>query len=152
MRDSSMSDEKYFIGVATIPHPENGLPARLKVVYFPKRLGAKASDPDDPRILVELWQSGTSTGPTRSPRQVLEFRHHIHHVEVVNGVCRETFEEEPPGWFERQCALAYCEWFVPLVRRMAAGEAVPLAEIQAAYRAHNDGKELPAGTLGTPFY
>lgn len=40
------------------------------------------------------------------------------------------------------------EWFVPMVERMAAGEDVTLDEIEAAYREHNGGKEMPKGTWG----
>jgi hypothetical protein len=37
-----------------------------------------------------------------------------------------------------------CDWFVPIVKRMAAGETVPHRDIEAAYLAHN-GRPLPHG-------
>lgn len=46
------------------------------------------------------------------------------------------------GWFERLCQEVCGPWFFPMVQRMAAGEAVPLREIQDAYAAHH-GYEMP---------
>jgi len=51
---------------------------------------------------------------------------------------------EEKDWFENRCKEANCEWFVPMVKRMAAGENVPLEEIQAAYLKHN-GQPMPCG-------
>jgi hypothetical protein len=50
------------------------------------------------------------------------------------------------AWFEHHCDLLDCPWFPPFVRRMAAGEVVPLREIQDGYRAHSDGQDMPTGT------
>ena len=58
----------------------------------------------------------------------------------LQGVARRRF-------LERNGA----SWFVPMVERMAAGEKVSLEEIEAAYREHNDGKEMPKGTWGELF-
>lgn len=67
-------------------------------------------------------------------------------------VGREYIESiESLGWFEKMCIKAKCDWFVPMVKRMAAGENVPLEEIHFAYRDHNDGKEMPCGAWGTLF-
>ena len=38
-----------------------------------------------------------------------------------------------------------------MIERMAQGEEVPLEQIQAAYREHNDGKEMLKAKWGTPF-
>ncbi len=59
---------------------------------------------------------------------------------------RYVFELEPPGWFERRCALLKCSWFHALAQRMEAGQLVIFEEIQHAYRAHNDGRKIPVGT------
>jgi hypothetical protein len=56
-------------------------------------------------------------------------------------------EPELSGWFVRLCHEAGCGWFVPMVYRLAADEDVPLAEIEAAYRANNGGREMPSGTF-----
>ncbi len=66
-----------------------------------------------------------------------------HRQTVVDG--RVIFQPEPPGWFERRCALLRCSWFYDLARRMAAGEDVAIEEVKQAYRAHNDGRILPTG-------
>ena len=89
---------------------------------------------------------------TKPPGRILEHRPHIFHDAMVDGELKTmSIEQEPPGWFERKCAEAGCSWFVPFVRRMAAGEDVPLEEIQAAYREHNEGREMPSGTWGSLF-
>jgi hypothetical protein len=109
------------------------------------------------------WESGTfldiqisqgrhATVVTLPPSKMLEFRLSIYGVEFVDGQRMiDVCGKEPAGWFERMCAEANCEWFVPLAKRMAAGEAVPLKEIQSAYRHHNGGKEMPCGDWGVLF-
>jgi hypothetical protein len=80
-----------------------------------------------------------------SPAEMLEHRPYVLVGHVMDGIWRTNrAEREPPGWFERKCREANCEWFVPFVKRMADGEAVPLKEIEAAYLAHN-GKPMPCG-------
>ena len=146
-----MKNPKYLIGLGTSTKPENGLPARLTVVYFPKALDGEIEDPDEPSVLVETWQDGESTGPTLPPQQMLAYRPYVSRRGISDRSPGTTFEQEPAGWFERRCAEANCLWFLPLVERMARGERVPLLEIQAAYRMHNHGKEMPSGHLGVPF-
>ena len=83
---------------------------------------------------------------------MLECRPYIYHNVVLNGVLKTLkIEEEPPGWFLRRCAEAKCEWFVPFVERMAAGDEVPIEEIKAAYRIHNEGQDMPCGSWSTLF-
>jgi hypothetical protein len=79
------------------------------------------------------------------PAKMLERRPFIQVGSVINGRWQTSkSEQESPGWFGRKCHEANCEWFVPMVKRMAGGEHVPLEEIQAAYLAHN-GKPMPCG-------
>jgi hypothetical protein len=59
---------------------------------------------------------------------------------------RFVFELEPPGWFERRCAVLKCSWFHPFVQRMAGGERVSFEQIKEAYRLHNNGRLIPTGT------
>lgn len=59
-----------------------------------------------------------------------------------------NIEEDPQPWFERCCNKSGCSWIVPLIRRKAADQSVSIAEIEAAYREHNGGKEMPKGTWG----
>lgn len=139
---------RYLVGQGTTPYPENGLPSRLTVVFLPKASWVQASEPDDPHVLVEMWQDGTSTGPTLTPKAMLDYRPYVPHK--VGD--KTTFEQDSPGWFERKCVEANCSWFVPLAKRMAAGEKVPIEEIQTAYKSHNDGQEMPCGALGKSFF
>ena len=144
-----MSEPRYLVGLGTTPYPDNGLPARLTVVFFEKLSWANQIQPDSPYILVEIWRNGVSVGPTSTPEEILEHRPHIL---SKTSTGKTHYEQEPPGWFERKCAEANCSWFVPLVKRMAAGEKVPLSEIQAEYRNHNAEKELPCGLMGEVFF
>ena len=85
-------------------------------------------------------------GATYSPETILTYRPYVTTRVVVDGVLRILKSEQaPPGWFERTCRECNCEWFFPLVKRMASGEQVQLQEVQDAYLAHN-GKPLPSGT------
>jgi hypothetical protein len=54
-------------------------------------------------------------------------------------------------FLERMCVDAGCAWFVPMFRRLASGEDVPLEEIQIAYMAHNNGRRMRDGTLWSLF-
>lgn len=74
-------------------------------------------------------------GPCGSPETVLNFFPQDSHL-------GDFTSDEPGRWFSLKCAEAGCIWFVPLVVRMATGEAVALDEIKAVYRANNNGKEL----------
>jgi len=56
------------------------------------------------------------------------------------------YEHEPSAsWFERQCDSLDCSWFLAYVHRLAAGETVAARELQAAYRLHTQGEEIPTG-------
>ncbi len=85
-------------------------------------------------------------GSVLTPKQMLDYCYGHTVWKQVDGQRRFAgYVKEPPGWFERKCREANCEWFVPPVKRMAAaGEHVALEEIQAAYLAHN-GKPMPCG-------
>jgi hypothetical protein len=74
---------------------------------------------------------------------MLEYRPYIYPV-IDGRIVSGKLELAPPGWFERKCREADCEWFIQMAKRMAEGEHVPLEEIQAAYLAHN-GKSMPCG-------
>jgi hypothetical protein len=58
---------------------------------------------------------------------------------------------EPPGWFERECSAGGFGWFVPIAKRIAAGEKVSLEEITTTYAAHNRGRAMPHGTVSQLF-
>jgi len=60
----------------------------------------------------------------------------------------QIVENRPePGWFERLCREVGCAWFVPIAQRLAAGENVPLEEIQCTYSLHHHGAHMPQGDL-----
>lgn len=117
----------------------------LRVVYVIRDVVWTVFNEDTPLILVEWGYRGNTEGPTLPPKEMLEFRKGHLINRVVEGIVKATWEEEPPGWFERKCAEAHCSWFVPMVRRMAAGQEVPLEEIRAAFRENNGGREMPCG-------
>src|SRR5258705_330753 len=110
-----MSDPRYLIGLGTTAFPENGLPARLTVVYLPRPSSAKPGDPEDPDILVESWQDGVSDGTTLPPENMLEYRPYTRSARTKSGSSSTGYVQEPAGWFERRCAEAGCLWFVPFV-------------------------------------
>jgi hypothetical protein len=147
-----MSNLRYLIGIGAVPHPQNGLPARLTIVYMPKLSFAAPDRQDTPHILVETWQDGSSEGPTLPPNEMLNYRPYVRQRSNEYASSKVTYEQESPGWFERKCVEANCSWFFPLTKRLATGEKVPLREIEAAYKTHNDGKEMPRGSLGCSFF
>jgi hypothetical protein len=61
----------------------------------------------------------------------------------------QQFLDNP--WLIRMLESLGGGWFLPFVRRLASGEAVPLEEIAAAYRQHND-MALEAKTHGQRFF
>jgi hypothetical protein len=137
-----MSDLEYLIGIAPRPYGNY-----LCIGYCPWN-----SNERTPLIAIRIGKGRNSESWCLSPSRILERRPHIFHYEVVEGVAKMVkIAEEPPGWFARRCAETKCEWFVPFVERMAAGEEVPLEEIQAAYRIHNEGQEMPSGSWNTLF-
>ena len=86
-------------------------------------------------------------GATFSPEEIITYRPYTATTTVVNGMVRILkAEQEPPGWFQRICHKCHCEWFLPFVERMAAGEKIQIEEIQAAYFAYN-GKAMQCGRL-----
>lgn len=100
----------------------------------------------NPKISAMTGNGPVSKGPTLSPGKIREFRPHVFHDEIIDGQSKTTkIEQEPLGWFTRKCEEAGCAWFLPYVDRMAAGEDVPLEEIQFSYREHNEGREMPQG-------
>lgn len=114
-----------------------GLP--IEVGYLPP--GPDTSP--DGLISVSIGEGPGSQGGAIPPKKMLEFRYGRLVWKEVDGKLRFQGEvKEAPGWFERFCRQANCEWFVPVVKRMAAGENVPLQEIQSTYLAHN-GKPIP---------
>lgn len=59
-----------------------------------------------------------------------------------------NIEEDSQPWFESCCCASGCSWIVPFIRRQAGNKSISIAEIEAAYREHNEGKEMPKGTWG----
>ena len=60
-------------------------------------------------------------------------------------------EPQRSYFLERMCADAGCGWFIPMFRRMASEEDVPIEEIQRAYQAHNGGQSMRYGYLHSFF-
>lgn len=84
-----------------------------------------------------------SQGPCLAPSRMLEWTPRTYRSEDKNGVTQEVHVGyELPGWFERQCIAAGCSWFHSLVKRMAAGQEITIADIKNAYRENNGGREL----------
>jgi len=102
-------------------------------------LACDASDPN--QITIADGWSPHDHGSTLTASEILPRQ--WYRQTVKDG--RVVFELEPPGWFERRCALLKCSWFHSLVQRMAAGEVLTFEEIKAAYRTHN-GCNIPIGT------
>jgi hypothetical protein len=105
-------------------------------------IACSASDSNNIAI-ADGW-SPHDHGSTLSAAELLRKEWYRHSVK--NG--QHVYELEPPGWFERRCALLQCSWFFVLAQQLAAGELVPVGVVQQAYRAHNDGRTLPTGTWG----
>jgi hypothetical protein len=57
----------------------------------------------------------------------------------------EAQDEQPGAWFRRVCVEAGCGWFLPLARRIAAGEPVAPDEIVGTYAANYHGQAMPCG-------
>lgn len=136
-----MHHEEYVIGQGRDSYHEP-----LWVSYVP-RAGIQGV-----RICVQEGVGPHARSWMESPAEMFDARRLQWDVVEKNGIPTMTNPRlQRPGWFERKCAEAGCSWFVPFVRRMAAGEEIPLEEIQAAYREHNEGKEMPSGTWGSLF-
>lgn len=114
---------------------------------IPVWVGYRVDGKGDPEVAVCMHAGRHADGPVLPPEQMLEFAPRIYCVREVDGKKElwPTNEHEPSGWFGSKCAEANCSWFVPLVERMATGEEVALEEIEAAYREHSGGKEMPRG-------
>ena len=95
-------------------------------------------------IIAQFDDGPGSSGSTISPSRMLQFKHHEVKWIEENGQRKFGGLDIEENWFEHRCKEANCEWFVPMVKRMATGEDVPLEEIQAAYLAHN-GQPMPCG-------
>jgi hypothetical protein len=137
-----MKDTQYQIG-----YNEGVLEARtgkikpMWITYRPVETQAGV----DKHISVYIGSGRFDWAKMASPQEILKFRPYHFFDKIVDGQSvADRMEQEPPGWFERKCREANCEWFVPMVKRMAAGEDVPLEEIQAAYLKHN-GQPMPCG-------
>src|SRR5260221_540692 len=59
-------------------------------------------------------------GSTLSAAELLRKEWYRHSVR--NG--QHVYELEPPGWFERRCALLQCSWFFDLPTGIAVAETV----------------------------
>jgi hypothetical protein len=133
-----------FIGWGTTPNwefPKIIWP--LRVVYVVPEVVREVFNKNTLLILVEWGYRGNTEGPTRPPKEMLDFREGHLVTRIVEGKEKATWEEESPGWFERKCAEAHCSWFVPMVRQMAAGEEVSLEEIRAAFQTPQPGRRNP---------
>src|SRR3954454_1868957 len=92
----------------------------------------------EPRIFVQLNLGPPSEDWDFAVNEALQYTLRTTQHAQVDGVVRFVgIVSEPPGWFERKCAEANCQWFVPIVKRMAAGENVQLQEIEASYLTYN---------------
>lgn len=129
--------EKIFHLVGNGQTPEG---FNLKVFYRQSERGTEM-----PRITV-IWGEGRHAEETSlSARDILVFEYGRASWKNVGGDSKFLkYVKDPPGWFERRCREAQCEWFVPMVKRMAAGEQVSIEEIQTEYFAHNK-KPMPCG-------
>lgn len=117
----------------------NGSP--IFIGYRPKDGGL----PDHPEMVAaQVGHGPANIGLAVSASSMLAFKNCQPRWVEEDGKrkFRGTIEEE--NWFVHRCKEANCEWFVPMVKRMAGGESVPLEEIQAVYLAHN-GKPMPCG-------
>lgn len=113
-------------------------------VWIGYRTGERTSSGWPKGILAQVGVGPTALSLVVPASKMLTFKN-IHEEWVINdgkSKCIGLVDEK--DWFEHRCKEANCEWFVPMVKRMAAGEDVPLAEIQAAYLQHN-GKPMPCG-------
>lgn len=100
------------------------------------------------RVSVIIGTGIHAEGPCLPAKEILRFQPtHAVWKELGGERKFEEFIKEAPAWFERKCRESNCEWFVPIVRRMAAGEPVPLEELQSAYLAHN-GKVMSSAKWG----
>jgi hypothetical protein len=65
--------------------------------------------------------------------------------ELVDGKYIGT--QAAAGWFDRFCVEIGCGWFIPMARRLARGEDVPVSEIKATYAAHHGGRTMLEGNF-----
>jgi hypothetical protein len=99
---------------------------------------------DTPEISLIKGQGRVAEGYVLSPKKALNHTP-IPGIEASVDKIDLTFSEKDAAhlsWFEKKCVEANCTWFVDYVKRMAAGEDIPLEEIQSAYRTHNNGHEM----------
>lgn len=96
---------------------------------------------NEEELSVCIGEGRVGFGAVKPPKEMLEFIYGQTISKEINGKVVIERRDEPPGWFERECREANCEWFIPLARRMAQGEKGLLEEVKAAYLAHN-GKPI----------
>jgi hypothetical protein len=101
-------------------------------------------------VSVKLHRGRDAEGPSAPPEDILQFRNTTSIWIEEGGKRKFGGLKEDPNWFENRCREAGCEWFVPMVKRMAAGEHVTLDEIETAYALHN-GKPMPCGEWRSMF-
>ena len=96
-----------------------------------------------PAVCVQIGIGPTGESFVRTPQEMLNFKPHTH--DSSDGRMESAPSgQDSPIWFQCKCKQAGCEWFASLVIRMAAGENVPLEEIEALYVAQN-GQAIPQG-------
>lgn len=80
--------------------------------------------------------SGHDAGSSYDPAKAIEWR-----PNELRGV------DLPQNYIEDQCKRLKCEWFIPLLVRMASGLTVDPSEIQSSYRDAYGGEDAPTGSF-----
>src|SRR6187551_83111 len=99
--------------------------------------------PDDQRVTLFEGPSPHFHSPVKSIEAWFEFQPKY----VVTQEGKNSLVVEPPGWFERKLKESHCDWFLPIARRIAIGERVPIEEITAAYSGSHDGQSMLHGSI-----
>ncbi len=93
-------------------------------------------------------------GPTahyHSPVKAMNDWFHFQPRYVAHEGGKKVILEEAPGWFERSLRNAGCDWFLPIAKRIALGERVPVKELLTVFSNNNGGREMPHGSINFLF-
>jgi len=141
MSNNSASDlTEYLVGKGVSP---DGL--AIRITYTPAHPFFHDSKE---RVAVIVGQGVHSEGPCVPAERILKFEktREVWNRQGEKPVF-EGFVKEPPGWFERKCQEAHCEWFIPFVEKIASGECVTIEEIPKAFFYHNKSM-MPSSSWG----